>query len=118
MDKKTQNYGKKERAGHPLPYLDGIHYRFVPDDSVRFVELKSGNADIAQLLRGRDVPAMKADTNLNYYEDPQQGRLYRFFFNAQKPPFKDNLKLRQAIQYAIDRDAMAKAVGGGIRGAH
>jgi ABC-type transport system substrate-binding protein len=108
------NYWDKGLDGQPLPYLDKLHYRFVPDDSVRFVEMKSGNADIAQLLRGRDVPAMKADSNLNYFENPQQGRLYRFFFNAQKPPFKDNLKLRQAIQYAIDRDAMAKAVGGGI----
>jgi peptide/nickel transport system substrate-binding protein len=111
---KNPNYWDKGLDGQALPYLDKIHYRFVPDDSVRFVEMKSGNADIAQLLRGRDVPAMKADPNLNYFENPQQGRLYRFFFNAQKPPFKDNLKLRQAVQYAIDRDAMAKAVGGGI----
>ena len=41
----------------------------MPDDSVRFNELRSGNADIAQLIRGRDVPAIKADANLNYYED-------------------------------------------------
>src|SRR3712207_9414514 len=41
-----------------------------------------------------------------------------FFFNAQKPPFKDNLKLRQAVQHAIDRDAMARAVGGGIGAAN
>ena len=116
--KKNPNYWEKGLDGQPLPYLDGIHYRFVPDDSVRFVEMKSGNSDIAQLLRGRDVPAMKADANLNYWENPQHGRLYRFFFNAQKPPFKDNLKLRQAIQYAIDREAMAKAVGGGIGGAN
>jgi peptide/nickel transport system substrate-binding protein len=116
--KKNPNYWEKGLDGQPLPYLDGIHYRFVPDDSVRFVEMKSGNADIAQLLRGRDVPAMKADPNLTYWENPQHGRLYRFFFNAQKPPFKDNLKLRQAIQHAIDRDAMAKAVGGGIGAAN
>jgi peptide/nickel transport system substrate-binding protein len=116
--KKNPNYWEKGLDGQPLPYLDGIHYRFVPDDSVRFVEMKSGNSDIAQLLRGRDVPAMKADPTLNYWENSQHGRLYRFFFNAQKPPFKDNLKLRQAIQHAIDRDAMARAVGGGIGAAN
>jgi peptide/nickel transport system substrate-binding protein len=116
--KKNPNYWDKGVDGQPLPYLDAINYRFVPDDSVRFNELRSGNADIAMLLRDRDVPAMKADQNLNYYEDPQQGRLYRFFFNAQKPPFKDNLKLRQAIQYAVDRDAMAKAIGGGVGAAN
>jgi ABC-type transport system substrate-binding protein len=115
---KNPNYWDKGVDGQPLPYLDKIHYRFVPDDSVRFVELKSGNADIAQLIRGRDVPSAKSESSLNYWEDPAQGRLYRFFFNAQKPPFKDNLKLRQAIQYAVDRDAMAKAVGGGVGAAN
>ena len=111
---KNPNYWEKGLDGQPLPYLDKIHYRFVPDDSTRFVEMRSGSADIGQLFRGRDVPAAKAEANLNYWEEPSQGRLYRFFFNAQKPPFKDNLKLRQAIQYAIDREAMAKAVGGGV----
>ncbi|MGE3270708.1 MAG: ABC transporter substrate-binding protein [Chloroflexota bacterium] len=111
---KNPNYWDKAPDGSPYPYLDKIHYRFVPDDSVRFVELRSGSADIAQLIRGRDVPAAKADPNLLYWENPSQGRLYRFFFNAQKPPFKDNLNLRKAIQYAIDREAMAKAVGGGV----
>src|SRR3712207_8085222 len=31
-----------------------------------------------------------------------------------RSPFKDNVKLRQAIHHAIERDAMAKAVGGGL----
>jgi peptide/nickel transport system substrate-binding protein len=115
---RNPNYWDKGLDGQALPYLDKIHYRFVPDDSVRFTELRSGNADIAQLIRGRDVPAVKADPNLVYFEDPASGRLYRFFFNAQKPPFKDNLKLRQAVQYGIDREAMAKAIGGGVGAAN
>ncbi len=115
---KNPNYWDKAPDGSPFPYLDKIHYRFVPDDSVRFTELRSGNADIAQLLRGRDVPAAKADSSLLYFEDPAAGRLYRFFFNARKPPFQENLKLRQAIQYAIDRESMAKALGGGVGAAN
>ena len=39
---KNPNYWDKGLDGQPLPYLDKIHYRFVPDDSVRFVEMKSG----------------------------------------------------------------------------
>src|SRR5205814_1728044 len=38
----------------------------------------------------------------------------QFFFNATKPPFKDNPNLRKAIEWAIDRDAMAKALGAGL----
>jgi peptide/nickel transport system substrate-binding protein len=112
--KKNPNYWEKGADGQPLPYLDGITYRFVPDDSVRFTELRSGNADICELIRGRDVPTAKGDANLNYWEDPNQGILHRFFFNGRQGPFKDNLKLRQAVQHAFDREAMARALGAGL----
>ena len=111
---RNPNYWEKGADGNALPYLDKIIYRFVPDDSVRLVEMRSGNADITDLVRGRDVPSVKGDPNLVYAEDPGIGNRYRFFFNGNKGPFKDNLKLRQAVQYAIDREAIARALGGGI----
>ncbi|MCC6177158.1 MAG: ABC transporter substrate-binding protein [Chloroflexi bacterium] len=111
---KNPNYWDKGADGQPLPYVDKIHYRFVPDDSVRLVELRSGNADFTELVRGRDVPSVKSDQSLVYVEDPGNGNRYRFFFNGQQGPFKDNVKLRQAVQYAIDREAVAKALGGGV----
>jgi peptide/nickel transport system substrate-binding protein len=110
---KNPNYWEKGLDGQPLPYLDKIHYRFVPDDSVRLVEVRSGNADFTELIRGRDVPSVKSDPNLVYIEDEGNGNRYRFFFNGQQGPFKDNPKLRQAVHYAIDREAVAKALGGG-----
>ncbi|MFN8524029.1 MAG: ABC transporter substrate-binding protein [Chloroflexota bacterium] len=112
--KKNPNYWAKGADGQPLPYLDGVTYRFVPDDSVRFTEVRSGNADICELIRGRDVPAVKQDPNLVYFEDPTAGILHRFFFNGKQGIFKDNLKLRQAIHHAFDREAMAKALGAGL----
>jgi ABC-type transport system substrate-binding protein len=36
-----------------------------------------------------------------------------FGLNQHRPPFKDNLKLRQALQFAIDRKAIADATGFG-----
>lgn len=111
---KNPNYWDKGLDGQALPYIDKIVYRFVPDDSVRLNELRSGNADFTELIRGRDVPAAKSDPNLIYVEDRGNGNRYRLFLNALKGPFKDNLKLRQAVQYAIDREAIAKALGGGI----
>jgi peptide/nickel transport system substrate-binding protein len=111
---RNPSYWDKGLDGQALPYVDKIVYRFVPDDSVRFNELRSGNADFTELIRGRDVPAAQADPSLVYAEDKGNGNRYRFFFNALKGAFKDNLKLRQAVQYAIDREAVAKALGGGI----
>jgi len=110
---RNPRYWEKAPDGQGLPYLDRIVYRFVPDDSVRLTEMRSGSADITELVRGRDIPTVKADRNLVYTEDPGNGNRYRFFFNGRQGVFKDNQKLRQAVQYAIDRDAIAKALGGG-----
>jgi peptide/nickel transport system substrate-binding protein len=61
------------------------------------------------------VPGVKNDSNLNYIEDPASGGiLYRFFFNAQQGPFSDDPALRKAVHHAINRDAIAEAVGGGV----
>ncbi len=111
---RNDNYWDKDADGNPLPYLDKIVYRFIPDDSVRLTEMRSGNADITDFILGRDAITAKGDTNLVYLEDQTLGNRYRFFFNGQKGPFKDNLKLRQAVSYALDRDAIAKAVGAGV----
>ncbi len=111
---RNETYWDKDADGNPLPYLDKIIYRFVPNDSVRLTEMRSGNADITDTILGRDAVTAKGDSNLVYFEAPTLGNRYRIFFNGQKGPFKDNLKLRQAVHYAIDRDAIAKAVGAGV----
>ena len=74
----------------------------------------SGTSDIITNVRGRDVPAAKQIAHATYIESPFQGNKHQFFFNATKPPFKDNLKRRQAINHAVDRAALAKALGGGL----
>jgi peptide/nickel transport system substrate-binding protein len=112
--KRNEHYWDKDANGAALPYLDEIIYRFVPDDSVRLVEMRSGNADITDTVLGRNAATAKTDQNLVYLENPDQGNRYRILFNGQKGPFKDDLKLRQAVQYAIDREAVAKAVGAGV----
>jgi ABC-type transport system substrate-binding protein len=111
---RNQNYWDKDADGSPLPYLDKVVYRFVPNDSVRLTEMRSGNADITDTILGRDAITAKGDSSLVYFENPTLGNRYRFFFNGQKGPFKDNLKLRQAVSYALDRDAISKAVGAGV----
>ncbi len=112
--KRFDDYWEKGEDGKPLPYIDEVIYRFVPDDSVRLMEMRTGNADFMELVPGKDVPTVKGDSNLVYNQSDFMGNTYRFMFNATKPPFKDNLKLRQAVQYAIDRESIAKALGMGL----
>lgn len=113
--RRNPDYWKKDDSGNQLPYLDGVVYRWISDDSVRLIEMRSGTADFTFFIRGRDIDTVKNDSSLQYIENPASGgTMYRIFFNAQQGPFADDKPLRQAVQYAINRDAIAEAVGGGL----
>jgi ABC-type transport system substrate-binding protein len=111
---RNENYWMKDASGQALPYLDGVTYRLIIDDSVRMLEMKAGSIDYSDLILGKDVADAKADPKLDYLEADWVGNCYRLIFNAQGGKFHDNVKLRQAALYAINRDALAKALGGGI----
>ena len=113
--KRNPDYWKSDENGNQLPFVDEIVYRWVSDDSVRLIEMRSQEADFTFFIRGRDIATVQNDPNLQYIEHPASGgTMYRIFFNAQKGPFAEDLPLRQAVQYAIDREAIAQAVGGGL----
>ena len=112
--KRNENYWRTGADSKPLPYLDGITYRVVVEATTQFNEMRAGTSDFAMNVLGRDVPAAKQIPHAMYTESPFSGNKRQYFFNSLKPPFQDNLNLRQAIHYAVDRDAIAKAVGGGF----
>jgi len=111
---KNEKYWQMGTDGKPLPYTDGATYRVIIEATTQFNEMRAGTADFMQNVPGRNVAAAKGIATARYIESPYVGNKRQFFFNAIKPPFQDNLKLRQAIEYAVDRDAMAKALGQGI----
>ena len=111
---KNEKYWEMGVDGKPLPYVDGATYRVIIEATTQFNEMRAGTADFMQNVPGRNVAAAKGIATARYIESPYTGSKRQFFFNAIKPPFQDNVKLRQAIEYAVDRDAMAKALGQGI----
>ena len=111
---RNENYWMKDAAGQQLPYLDGLTYRLIIDDSVRMLEMKAGSIDFTELIQGKDVTEAKSDSKLTYLEADWSGNAYRLIFNAQGGKFHNNPKLRQAALYAINHEALAQALGGGI----
>jgi peptide/nickel transport system substrate-binding protein len=112
--KRNDNYWMTGADGKSLPYLEGITYRLIIDDSVRAIELKSHNIDFTDLLAPRDVAAIKADPQLNLIEGRWVGNSRRLIFHAKGGPFADNLKLRQAVLYAMDRETLSTILGQGL----
>src|SRR5229473_839958 len=111
---RNENYWRMGADGKPLPYLDGITYRVIIEATTQFNEMRAGTSDYVQNILGRDVPSAKQISHARYLESPFSGNKRQYFFNSLKPPFQDNLPLRQAIHHAVDREAIAKAVGGGF----
>ncbi len=71
----------------------------------------SGSVDVGSIT-ATDLPAIKGDPSIKTIVDPAAtGR--GLVLNPTIPPM-DNLKLRQAIAYSIDRKAMVQALSSGI----
>jgi peptide/nickel transport system substrate-binding protein len=89
------------------PRLERIEFKIVPEAIVRALELRNGSADLAlNELTPDVVHALQSDKKLRIIENP--GTTYKYLaFNLQDPILK-NLKVRQAIAYALDVPAMIR----------
>lgn len=88
--------------------LARVIYRIIPDPSTRRLELKYGGIDIGhqsgQLasIPGEEVASLKRDPNIDVIEIPSQ-IIRQLDFNNNRPdsPVHD-LRVRQALSYAVD----------------
>jgi dipeptide transport system substrate-binding protein len=90
------------------PKVDTLVFAITPDASVRFQKLKAGECDLIPYPAPADVPAMKADKNLQVWEQAGLNIAY-LAFNTSKKPY-DDLKVRQAVDMAINKKAIVDAV--------
>jgi peptide/nickel transport system substrate-binding protein len=94
------------------PRLDKVVFNFVTDDNTRVLDLANGQAQVIDSLPFSQVASVRARTNVSVipYKIPSWVLLS---LNHKKAPFKD-LKLRQALNDAIDRDAINKKIYAGL----
>ncbi len=115
---KNPNWWGKDTDGSKLPYLDKITVRPITDPDVRLTNLRTGNAQVINGISGKDVPAIKADSTLNYQE------VGAFSWDSlipnETPGFIFNEKRYvKAVSMAIDRDELLQkgpAAGWGLVG--
>jgi peptide/nickel transport system substrate-binding protein len=88
------------------PVVDQIILRPIPEAAARLVELKSGGVDIISPV----APTQYADVSgsgANLVKAP--GTIITIMFNLAMKPF-DDMRVRQAFNYAVDRQAIIKGV--------
>jgi len=95
------------------PYLDKIVFRSIPENSVRFLELKTGNIHICQFPNPADIELARKDSNLILPTQPGMNIGY-LSFNHTKEPWKSNVNLRKAVAHAINRKAIVDNIYQGM----
>jgi peptide/nickel transport system substrate-binding protein len=109
---KNPDYWRKNADGNQLPYLDGIECLIIVNPTTREMTMKTGGADMANIDLGKsaaDYAAMglkiitSMDANLILVPD-----------SAHTDSIWSNQKIREAVEYAIDREGISKAFGHGF----
>ena len=96
-------------TGGPLPKVRRIVWRMVPSAGNRRALLERGDADISYDLPNKDFVELKDMGKLNIVSTPYSNGIQYIGMNVTKPPF-DNLKVRQAVAYAIPYQKIMDAV--------
>ena len=90
------------------PYLNSVTWADVPSDNTRELNLKGGQAQIDQTPAWSTVDSLKTTPNVNMFLFPSTQTNY-LAFNELRKPFAD-AHVRRAISFAINRNALVKAV--------
>jgi peptide/nickel transport system substrate-binding protein len=84
----------------PLPEIERVVWRTVPSPGNRRALLERGDVDISFNLPPKDVSELLEENKLTVVGTPVDSCIVYIDLNNKMPPF-DNLKVRQAIAYAI-----------------
>lgn len=96
-------------VGGKLPTVKKIIWRIVPSSGNRRALLERGDADISYDLPNKDFVELKSAGKLDIVSTPYSNGIQYIGMNVKQPPF-DNLKVRQAVAYALPYQKIMDAV--------
>jgi len=95
------------------PYLDAIHFDLTTNPSTALLRLERGDIDVlGDGIPSADYQRTKVDpTWSKYVYDAPEIATYYVFMNVKEKPFTD-VKVRQAVNYAINTARLQKLLAG------
>jgi peptide/nickel transport system substrate-binding protein len=121
-------YWKQDRNGVRLPYVDEIDFLFVPSEDAQVIRFQSGDTDILSRFSADNFAVLEKQEAAKGYRvrDLGPGMDYNFlFFNlndvsakdlpevARKQAWFQDVRFRQAVSAAVDRDGIIRLVYSG-----
>jgi glutathione transport system substrate-binding protein len=94
-----------------LPKVDSLTFKAVPDNNTRTAVIQTGEANMVSALAYEQVDVLKGNKNIDIVVVPSIYARY-VAMNETKKPF-DNPKVREALNYAINKQALAKVAYNG-----
>jgi peptide/nickel transport system substrate-binding protein len=97
-------------------FIDRIVYLPIVDSTVRLANLKSGGLDLIERVLATDIKDVRADPKLKLstaIELGYQGITLNIGKDKAKGPLSQSAKVRQALDLAIDREALNQVVFNG-----
>ncbi|CEJ19283.1 Dipeptide-binding protein [Ralstonia solanacearum UW551] len=106
---KGKKFASYWKAGQPK--IDTITWKPVVDNNTRATVMQTGEADFAFSIPFEQAAVLKGSPKVDLIAAPSIIQRY-ITFNTRVKPF-DNPKVRQAINYAINKDALTKVAFSG-----
>ena len=98
--------------GEDPPTVQSIIFKVIPENGARVAALQTGEVDIATNLPPFMVSRLKQDPNINVISGPSGRVIFigmSLLDNQNPGPLADK-KVRQAMNYAVDKDSLVKHV--------
>jgi len=116
-------YWKTDVKGHRLPYLDELVFLFVPNSDAQVLKFQAGETDVISQLGAENFSVLSRQQKNYTMVDAGPGLEYNFlFFNLNDPGERTSpemlrkqkwfreVKFRQAVSAAVDREAIVRLV--------
>ncbi|GAP98519.1 oligopeptide ABC transporter, periplasmic oligopeptide-binding protein OppA [Leptolyngbya sp. NIES-2104] len=118
--RRNPNYWRKDAQGNPQPYIERIIWGIVENRDTELLQFRSGGLDISEPLRPEDFSILKREekrggftvlmggtrpmTTFIAFNLNQGRRNGKPLVNPVRSKWFNNVKFRQAVAYAIDRE--------------
>ncbi len=97
------------------PYVDGVEWLIIPDESTALAMYRTGQIDLGpqrtSAVRQQDLESLKQSHPHLVYRDILSIVTGAIIMRVDQPPFND-VRVRRAISHAIDRQGLIEAVWG------
>jgi peptide/nickel transport system substrate-binding protein len=106
---RTENWGGQ--AGKKVAYIPTLMFKVVPDDTVRLEGVQTGQWQFAATLQDDDYTQIQTESSSVVAESEAGSLIEYLLINNGEPPF-NNVQAREALNMAIDKQAIAQATLG------